>query len=153
MIRLHCGGCGKALRCPDTYQGLKAKCPNCGYSNIVPKEKVQLEKIQIQIDEDDKYLNAFCFNCGSKISKYAEICPKCGCKNTNNPLNKEKKNRVEKKSVSLGFIVVTYLMALFLPIVGFICGIVIMCKGEVAHGILAIIISLFSWWSWAVLLL
>ena len=45
MIRLHCGGCGSSLKCPDAYQGLEAKCPKCGYKNIVPKEKEQLDNL------------------------------------------------------------------------------------------------------------
>ena len=167
MIRLHCTGCGKKLKCPDGYAGLTAKCPHCKYENDIPKLGTpKLEKMQVEAVEDNKYLNAFCGQCGNKISKYADICPKCGCKNTLNQIKEERENRnmlrqygegnvyvkqQEKKEVGVGTIVCAYLLALFMPIVGFIMGIVIICRGAVGHGVLAIIISLIAWWSWAVL--
>ena len=62
----------------------------------------------------------FCSNCGKEISDKAYICPNCGVK-TNASADAEND---QLRSMSIAAIVLTF----FVPIVGFILGIVVLAK-------------------------
>ena len=70
----------------------------------------------------------YCNECGNELkSDKAEICPACGC-------------RIKAKPSST-MIVGGYALAVLFPIGGFIVGVVNLCRGELAHGTLQILLS------------
>jgi hypothetical protein len=88
------------------------------------------------------------------MPKQSLICIKCG---TKNPTIKEEREyshdryreRSEDAPVASWVIVVAYLLAILMPIMGFILGIVLLCRRETGHGIGALILSIFSAICWA----
>ena len=80
-----CPNCGKST---ETLPQTKT-CPNCG--TVVDKEKFCPkcgQKLDPQAQMSRKL--AYCRNCGSQIDAEAEICPKCGVRQKNPPV--ENKN-------------------------------------------------------------
>lgn len=79
----------------------------------------------------------FCKNCGNEIADKAIMCPKCGIAMEN------------KKEISTGTLVFGYILSVFIPIIGFIIGIIILAKGKVGHGVGMILSSIFWTLVWA----
>lgn len=75
----------------------------------------------------------FCKKCGNQNSDDAIVCTNCGVPTDN----------YEKKDVSDGLLIAGYILALLIPIVGMIIGVIVMVKGRVGHGIAMIFIALF----------
>ena len=76
-----CPNCGKST---ETLPQAKT-CPNCGTE--VDKEKFCPkcgQKLDPQAQMSRKL--AYCRNCGSQIDAEAEICPKCGVRQKNHPV-------------------------------------------------------------------
>ncbi|MFM8252512.1 MAG: YIP1 family protein [Planctomycetota bacterium] len=40
-IEFNCGGCGKAMRAPDSSAGKRGQCPTCGNVNTIPESSVE----------------------------------------------------------------------------------------------------------------
>ena len=136
MIKFHCSKCGAKVSAPKEYVGRRAKCPSCDSQNIIPGED---EPMKYDIEEvKPNYNQIFCQHCGKEIMREAVICPKCGCPNELNKREAQKEDRVSSTTVFW-----VYMLALLFPLGGFIGGIWLMCKGEPAHGIACILVSIF----------
>lgn len=64
------------VNCPVCGREVDGKkfCPNCG-SAVMEEEK--------PVDSQSKTETKYCSNCGAKIDIKAEICPKCGVRQSN----------------------------------------------------------------------
>ena len=71
----------------------------------------------------------YCTHCGNQVLDEAVLCPKCGCAfdTKKNIENTEQQKPVDMKT-SLG--VVYILNAIFLPLVGLIFGIILLCQSN-----------------------
>jgi len=147
MIKFNCTHCGAKVKAPSTYIGKEAKCPSCKEKNIIPG-KEDPEKYEIQEVKPD-YNNIFCQHCGKEMMREAVCCPKCGCANELNkrniqqPLPQQVLLYQQQQKVSGGNIAAVYVMSILFPIGGIIGGIYLMCKGETAHGIANLLLSIF----------
>ena len=72
----------------------------------------------------------FCFKCGSKIDKEAEICIKCGVRQPNFHINKNNKDKT-----------IAGLLGLFLGLIG----IHQFYLGDNKKGVIYLLIGLFGW--------
>ena len=79
----------------------------------------------------------FCSSCGNQMMDQADVCPKCGV---------VPKNVATAKSGTVGgrTIVYSYILAIVLPLFGFIAGIYLLCKKQAGHGVACIVISIIA---------
>jgi len=80
----------------------------------------------------------FCKACGNEVLDTTIICPKCGSST----------GVEEVKTVSPALLWGGWLSAIFLPIVGIACGIVIATRKQVGMGIGMVVTSIFAWIFW-----
>lgn len=80
--------CGKPYQVPDAYAGKKAVCPDCKAKIVVPVASVV--SLQSYASTNSKY----CHYCGQTIALRAEICPKCGVRQTGSRGEETGSNRV-----------------------------------------------------------
>lgn len=86
--------------------------------------------------EEGMIMSRYCSSCGKEVNPNAVVCVSCGV-------------ALEKKSdVSTGLLVLSYIMAVLMPIVGVALGIYCMCKSKVGSGVAVLVISLFFWFFW-----
>src|SRR5438477_11088527 len=87
MIRFKCPTCGKMLKGPEGWVGGKVACPNCKQQLLIPipvqgvlhSEAGAEGESHTRKRADEK----FCHECGAAIRAKAEICPKCGVRQSN----------------------------------------------------------------------
>lgn len=84
----------------------------------------------------------FCHGCGKEIHRTASACPTCGAPNANAPSNSD-------AAASKKMVVWSYILAIVVPIVGIITGIVLVIKKRVGHGIGSIVLSILMMSFWA----
>ena len=87
-----------------------------------------------------------CPECGKQISESASACPNCGAPVTQETIQRGKElmqEQIRKENsfthVDLGGLAMIF--SVFIPIVGFILGIVAIVKGMVRRGVYALILS------------
>jgi hypothetical protein len=78
----------------------------------------------------------FCKHCGKEINDKAVVCVGCGIPTDN------------KSSDGNKLVVWAYILAILMPIVGVIMGIVLLTKNKTGHGICSIIASIFAFFFW-----
>lgn len=81
----------------------------------------------------------FCKKCGNKIADDAIVCTKCGVP-TGIIFNEKK----ETEEVGQIIIIVGYILAFLMPIVGGIVGIYMMAKRRPGHGIAMLVLAVMS---------
>jgi len=80
----------------------------------------------------------FCATCGAEIQDAAVICPKCGVPTPNFKQPEAPKADQAKPAVAqigTGTIVLSYILALLMPILGVIAAIYLFVKGKTGHGL------------------
>lgn len=76
---VNCPVCGKEIN-DEKF------CPNCG--SAINNENIEHDN---SLNNND---SKYCSNCGSKIDFKAEICPKCGVRQTSHTFNSSEKNEI-----------------------------------------------------------
>lgn len=96
-----------------------------------------------------------CIECGKEISDKADACPNCGFKLDldsrvkGNEMMKEQIKKKERHKNDFGLIAL--LLAVLIPIVGFIMGIIGTVKGK-TYCMIAILVSVFSFVAYSMIL-
>jgi uncharacterized membrane protein YvbJ len=89
----------------------------------------------------------FCPSCGSELQyKEAEICPKCGVR-----IKEPPKSDITPKSnitISKNVIILSYIAAIIVPLIGIILAFYFLIKGKVLHFIGLLVVSIFMWSFW-----
>lgn len=85
----------------------------------------------------------FCPNCGSELPfPEAEICPRCGVRIREVPLPKT------EESTNKGVIIISYVAAIIIPLIGLIMAIYFLVKKNVVHFVGLLLVSLIMWGFW-----
>lgn len=81
----------------------------------------------------------YCSACGSPMNERAVLCVKCGvpCEGMD-----------KKEEIGTSTIVCSYILAILMPILGTVAGIYLMCKKQVGHGVITLVLSLVMWAFW-----
>jgi len=83
----------------------------------------------------------FCPTCGAEIQyKEAEICPKCGVRIKETPK--------ADLPISKNVIILSYVAAIIVPLIGIILAFYFLIKGKVLHFIGLLAVSIFMWAFW-----
>jgi hypothetical protein len=87
----------------------------------------------------------FCKQCGKEIMEQAVVCVHCGA-----ATDKLKANRPEEEegAVTKNTLVLGYLLAAFMPLLGGIAGIYVMAKGKAVHGLGMMALAFFAFFFW-----
>lgn len=87
----------------------------------------------------------FCKKCGAEICNEAVVCVKCGVPTGVAAVTAEdaKKEASIKTKITCGWI-----GAFVIPIIGLICGLLLLTKGKAGHGIGQIAVSIFMMFFW-----
>ena len=84
----------------------------------------------------------FCPHCGSELQfQEAEICPKCGVRIKDAP---KKDTEIDTKTI-----IISYVVAAIIPLIGFVLSIYFLIKGKILHFIGLLVVSflfMFFWW-------
>jgi len=91
-IQFKCPSCDRVLIVSRSLSGKKGRCPKCANISIIPAQPPDIvSALNIQIDDDlgvSNYANPrtkYCHYCGSIIASLAEICPRCGVRQPDQP--------------------------------------------------------------------
>jgi uncharacterized membrane protein YvbJ len=91
------------------------------------------------------HMPKFCPNCGSELPfPEAEICPRCGVRIKEQPKEQPKSDGTINKSV----IIISYVAAIIIPLIGLIMAIYFLVKKNVVHFVGLLLVSLIMWGFW-----
>jgi len=163
-ITFNCEKCGQPLTIDEVSAGTIVKCPKCSESVLVPG--VLAPEPEEPIPSTPHNLIC-CPDCKREVSKRAAACPNCGApisgviptsdssgtirfnrRPAAFPPNLSQAASAKNEDVSVVNINTAYLLAIFLPFIGFFVGIYLMTKKETGHGIACMAVSIFAFFVW-----
>ena len=134
-----CPYCKDMIDVDPAWAGMNGTCPHCRKKVAIPKPPALPHQPMSGLTR--------CPDCDGPVSTHARACPRCG-----RPFGASSayiQQSASDRPTSSAPVGVSYLMAFLFPFVGIIMGIYILTKGQVAHAIVVIVLSLFMmqfWW-------
>jgi uncharacterized paraquat-inducible protein A len=162
QIRFDCPGCGQTMEMAEEAQFERVKCPTCQHEFSPDKTRPVLSAPAAPPPESAspaptppiqqraiKLIN--CPACGLQISPQAASCPSCGHPVADS-LTRVVSYRAPTAVEELPAPGLSYLLAIFLPLIGFFCGIWLMTRKQGGHGVAVMAISIFASLIWFAIL-